>query len=171
MLGNDTFYVWKGLAFHCGLGFPSDLHSHFALQILLGLDAPISLRSGEREEWRSYAAALVPSGVWHQTDSRPVHLAMIYLDPLSSLASAVRGKAERSEGIAGLPHEMAKSAVDKMAEAMADPKAVHETIIELVAKNDLPVRDAHDLRVARAVDFLDENADRLVSLHEISMHV
>ena len=77
------------MAIHVGPGFAAESHRHYAPQLLLGLDSPIALRAREPEPWRSYTAAWIPSRAWHQTDSQPLPMALIYLHPLSPVARCV----------------------------------------------------------------------------------
>lgn len=75
-------FLTVGRALYLGPAGDTTPHAHHALQVSVGLDAPIRLRSGEGR-WREYAGALVPPDVTHQLDGGWDAVLLLYLEPES----------------------------------------------------------------------------------------
>jgi len=159
------------MAIHLGPGFPTSLHRHFAVQICLGLDKPLLLRTGKHGAWHAYTAALIPSGVWHQTVAQPVHLAMVYLDPLSALTRTVCALTGGLDGIRSLPFENSIYAIERLQTVGDHPDTIRETIQQLPGVDDHADLDPIDARVALARSILEQQADQLPTLQEIARQV
>lgn len=171
MLVPHTFYIWQDMAVHLGPGFASDPHRHFASQICLGLDSPFSLRAGKHEAWRTYAAAVIPSGCWHQTDMQPVRLAMVYLNPLSSHARGVCRLIGCVDGISSIPQDYAARVIETLRRPVDEPETLRAAVDGLMGDGDPAFSNSVDARVALAVTILEKQADQLPALPEIARQV
>jgi AraC-like DNA-binding protein len=78
----QTLCIWSDIAAYSGASFSTERHSHFLTQLCLGVDAPLRLR-GRNGQWREYEAALVPSGISHETFKSPHRFILILFDPLT----------------------------------------------------------------------------------------
>ncbi|HWR77858.1 MAG TPA: AraC family transcriptional regulator [Thiobacillus sp.] len=166
-----TFYLWPDLAVYIGAALPSDLHRHFAVQVCLGLDGPFALRANEGEPWRSYTAALIPSGALHQTDARPTRFAMIYFAPASPFMRAAQGLASNDEGISPISKSAAKTAIAVLRTAQDQPAAIRRAIESLFHERGNVQRDPVDPRITLALDILAGHPETGPALPELAQRV
>lgn len=75
------FYVWKEMAAYTGVSFATKRHSHFYHQFCFSLDKPFLLRGKNGKDFYSQAA-LVPSGVSHETTFGNDRFIILLIDPL-----------------------------------------------------------------------------------------
>ncbi|TGL76348.1 helix-turn-helix domain-containing protein [Leptospira yasudae] len=76
------FLVWKEFSVYSGPSFSTTRHSHFFVQLCIANEGEFRLR-GKNGKWRSYRAALVPSGVSHETEKSNHDFTIVLLDPLA----------------------------------------------------------------------------------------
>ena len=72
-----------GTALYVGPGGPADLHAHHAVQLAIGLDAPVEVRCGDAPQFTA-RAVVVPGGIPHEFTTRG-DVAMFYADPSSAI--------------------------------------------------------------------------------------
>ncbi|RHX95832.1 hypothetical protein DLM76_02320 [Leptospira yasudae] len=75
-------FVWKEFSIYSGPSFSTTRHSHFFVQLCIANEGEFRLR-GKNGIWRSYRAALIPSGVSHETEKSDRNFTIVLLDPLS----------------------------------------------------------------------------------------
>jgi AraC-like DNA-binding protein len=86
----STLGHWKGRVFlslgralYLGPAGDTTPHAHHALQVSIGLDAPVRLRRAG-EDWREHDGAIVAPDVPHQLDGGWGDLALFYVEPESA---------------------------------------------------------------------------------------
>jgi AraC family transcriptional regulator len=78
------FVAWTG---GCGFigeggGRPISPHSHYAIQLAIGMPTGLRVQFGRHGEWQSCAAALVPSRATHSIDVNGCDLsAVLFIEP------------------------------------------------------------------------------------------
>ncbi|MCG6143410.1 helix-turn-helix domain-containing protein [Leptospira bandrabouensis] len=77
----SSFYIWKEMAAYTGISFATKRHSHFFHQFCFSLDKPFLLRGKNGKNFYSQAA-LVPSGVSHETSFGNERFIILLIDPL-----------------------------------------------------------------------------------------
>src|SRR2546426_621463 len=65
---------------YVGPGLAAGLHAHHAVQVCLPLSEPVRLRSSPGARWGSYAGAVIPSDVPHESDTPVARLVTLWLD-------------------------------------------------------------------------------------------
>lgn len=65
---------------YVGPGLAAGVHAHHAVQVCLPLSSRVRLRSSPAERWRSYAGAVIPSDVPHESDTPVARLVTLWLD-------------------------------------------------------------------------------------------
>ena len=72
-------YLWRAAALVIGPAIDSRLHSHFALQLSVGIDGPFRARFAAADDWQNTQAALFAPNQPHQIDGEGV-LAHLFLE-------------------------------------------------------------------------------------------
>ncbi|MBM9578498.1 helix-turn-helix transcriptional regulator [Leptospira sp. 201903070] len=78
----QKLWIWKEMAIYIGPSFSTKRHSHFFIQLCLGNKEEFRLK-GSDGNWYSYKAALIPSGVSHETEMNDRDFVLILLDPIT----------------------------------------------------------------------------------------
>ncbi|MBM9502742.1 helix-turn-helix transcriptional regulator [Leptospira sp. 201903071] len=78
----QKLWIWKDMAIYIGPSFSTKRHSHFFIQLCLGNKEEFRLK-GSDGNWYSYKAALIPSGVSHETEKNDRDFVLILLDPIT----------------------------------------------------------------------------------------
>jgi AraC family transcriptional regulator len=83
MAGIGHFFAWDGgciLIGHHTDAVPP--HSHQAIQLVFGVDAPIKVSGGDQDDWKEYPAAIIPSRQPHTLDATTAsYAAVILIEP------------------------------------------------------------------------------------------
>ena len=105
--GPFHFVPWDGGCLFIGRngGFVPE-HAHYAIQIAFGASPGIRFRSGPREPWAEYAAALIPSRQPHAMDATQVAAnAVLFVEPETREGRALTERWAR-DGICALPESL-----------------------------------------------------------------
>lgn len=151
--------LWIGLAVE-----PVPLHSHHAIQIAFGFDAPVEFRPNAISTWTAYRrGALIRPGSHHEFKAPGRQVANILFEPESSLGRALL---ERYAGadIVALDHD-ARSLAAAHDQGSDDAVLVEETMILIsrLAGTSAPGH-AVDPRILRVVDWVSKHLDEPISL-------
>ncbi|MCW7469756.1 MULTISPECIES: helix-turn-helix domain-containing protein [Leptospira] len=77
----SRFYIWNEAAAYTGVSFATKRHSHFYHQFCFSLDKSFLLRGKNGKDFYSQAA-LIPSGVSHETTFGNERFIILLIDPL-----------------------------------------------------------------------------------------
>lgn len=91
---------WPGTVLYVGPGGAADRHAHHAVQLTIGVGAPVRVTLGDGQRVSAHAV-IVPSGVSHEFAADGA-VAMFYADPSSAIGRQLRRAAD---GPAGLVRE------------------------------------------------------------------
>ena len=77
------FVAWDGGCLFIGQsGGVVPVHAHYAIQVAFGSTPGIRFRAGEDDEWREYAAAIIPSRQPHSMDvTRVAANVVLFVEP------------------------------------------------------------------------------------------
>ena len=82
--GIGRILFWQDGSLWIGLSVtPVDLHAHHAIQIGLGLNAPVQFRPDASAPWAQYPAAVIPPNLPHCFQSPGKQVANIFVEPES----------------------------------------------------------------------------------------
>ncbi len=168
------FYLWRDRALYIGPDLVASVHAHRAVQVCIGLSGGVRLR-GAGERFHSYAGALIPSNLPHETDVPAELLASFWIEPDSPAARrlAWSGAQAGIQHIAPAKLAQVTSALHACwRDAYASPRAeaLLDTVLARLATRE-PERRAVDPRLARARAMLDAATDRRMPLAEIAAQV
>ena len=169
--------VWRGGAIHFrseGIGKEApDLHSHFAIQLSVGLTVPLSLRRGRRTPESLAPGWVVGSDQPHLMRSRGAGLTIL-LDPLSENGRRLAGRlcGADSACLSSAECEAIRSELEggyRQGWQLANVQTAVGRILDRLAPKVVP--DPIDPRVRLAVDMLLLDPSETVSLADLAARV
>lgn len=83
------FYLWDSYALYIGMGLPSTMHQHNAVQIGISLDHPFRIKSLCQSEFALYRSFVVQSNVPHEIDSADTPSIFVWIEAESLLAQTI----------------------------------------------------------------------------------
>lgn len=174
MAGRGHFFAWDGGCVLIGKHTASvPPHSHQAIQVVFGLDAPILLRGSEGEEWTSHRLAIVPSRQPHSLDATASSYGCVVL--LEPETREGRALTERylEHGIASIDAPYLAELIPSIFEAWQarpDPAVVTSAIWAIVRALTGGVEPSiiTDPRIERAVAFINAHIGEAPTLQEVA---
>lgn len=146
-------------------------HAHYAIQIAFGSEPGVRFRSSEREEWRAYGGAMIPSRQPHTMDATALGAnAVMFVEPETSEGRALDERYLR-DGIAEMPTAAmpATRAVFAAFDA-GDQGALKEAcigVIRALTGNVAPKVES-DERILRAIAYINDNLSGKLTLNEVA---
>jgi AraC family transcriptional regulator len=149
------------------------VHAHYAIQIAFGATPGIRFRQTEREEWTTYAGAMIPSRLPHSMDATPVpNNVVVFVEPETRYGRAIT---ERwlTGGIAAIPPELvaehAPSIFDAWARERSEPAIIRaaQRLIGALAGGVAPTV-VSDERVLRAVTYIRAHVAEPLTLEQVA---
>jgi AraC family transcriptional regulator len=167
------FVAWSGVCGFIGAGRGAAIspHSHYAIQLVMGLPTGLRVQFGHRGEWVPCAAALVPSRATHSIDVNDCDISVVlFIEPETpegkALTARLQGKLEvlDSQLVAGAAKRLEQAwRVDRSRDAV---NAICAQLVQDVSKT--APREPSDPRVLAAIDYLRQRVDQPVSLPEVA---
>jgi AraC-like DNA-binding protein len=173
--GIGRIIFWSGGSLWIGQSLaPSELHSHHAIQVCVGLSSSPQFRMDISAPWTSYRAAVIPPDMPHTYQAPGMMVAHLFCEPESAVGRGLLARFGR-EGIAGLlwgeidPH--AKSLRQAYDEGAEDEELEAIALDALHALSGQHAAGAVDPRITRATTFISEHLDEPLSLSQVARHV
>jgi AraC family transcriptional regulator len=144
---------------------------HHTLQVCVGVNGRFRLRSGVTAPWRAYRGGVVLSDQPHQLDGQGNNVALLYLDPETTLARRV-AQLYMGCGIFPVRPAALRGLLSRWSGLSAGTPTAHlceELVDALVPEGD--VLTQLDSRVASAVELLRCAPDRRLPLAELAAAV
>ncbi|PSJ58931.1 helix-turn-helix transcriptional regulator [Pseudaminobacter soli (ex Li et al. 2025)] len=175
IVGIGRFIFWAGGSLWIGQAFrPSELHSHHAIQVSIGLSDRVQFRTSDTAPWEAYRAAVIPPDVTHTFQAPGGMVAQLFCDPESTLGRSLMARFGR-DNIVGVPLEEIASHAKTLRTAFDSGNADEE--LEDAALNALyalsggvPARLV-DQRIIRATDFIAARLAEPLTLQTVAHHV
>lgn len=151
-------------------------HSHYAIQIALGSEPGVLLRSDESQPWTSYAAAGVPSRQPHSLDASTVRSwALLFVEP-ETREGRVLTQRYLQEGIAALPENALVDVAPDLFRVWREERTKHAVtraarrVLSVLTGEMEPVAMS-DERILRAVDYINHHLDQPLTLEDVAAEV
>ena len=168
------FVAWTGV---CGFigegggGAPIEPHSHYAIQLAIGAPAGLRVQSGRRGEWRSCAAALLPSRAVHSIDVNDCDMsAVFFIEPETPDGKALATRLQNRMEL--LDADVVASAAVRLEQAWRVEKshdAVKAAGMQLLRQlSGAAPPTPSDPRVLAAIDYIREHVGEPVSLPDVA---
>jgi AraC-like DNA-binding protein len=171
----SVIYLWHNRALIFGVPADTAPHSHYALQLSIGLDKKFALRSGNNQKPETMRAALIAANARHIFDGAGGTVVNLYLDPESRQAREITNKfpfKSHLEIEAGhikpfLPH-LRKGLAESLncAEAFSLTEDLLENLFQ-TQKAETPL----DSRIGLALEILKNAPDNLISADAVARKV
>ena len=168
--------LWRGGSIWIGRAEEStEFHSHHAIQITLALSkGDLRLRS-PGEDWKNFAAAIVPAHYPHAFEARGELVAMVFIEPESREGQAIRERF--CNGIESLSEEIGFSEIAALATAYNEKRdddelvaIAHKVIAGLATSSPWPLVPL-DSRILHAIELLHESLGQTINLADIAAAV
>ncbi len=167
-------HFWGDRALYLGPDVSASVHSHYALQVCIGLSGPVRLRTGPGARWGAYWGAIIPSNLPHETDVPVALLATFWLEPTTPNRRLIAATA-KGERIVSIEQRRLDQLVPKLRacwrERYDSEQAARllDEVVRILAGEDQPA--AIDARVARACELMAAAPHRRAPLDEIATRV
>jgi AraC-like DNA-binding protein len=151
-------------------------HSHQAIQVVFGYAGPIGLRSEDEGEWTQYPLGVIPSRQPHSMDATAsTYNVVIFVEP-ETVSGRSLTEQYLNEGIASIDDPVVRQASTEMfatwlghASDQAMIEAARRVILALTGGEEPAA--ITDKRVIRAVEYVDANLDRQITLDDVARDV
>jgi AraC family transcriptional regulator len=167
------FVAWTG---GCGFlgeggGGPISPHSHYAIQLAIGMPTGLRVQFGRHGEWQSCAAALVPSRATHSIDVNDCDFSVVlFIEPETPEGKAL--SARLHGGLEVLDADLVAVGTKRLERAWRVEKsydAVKAVCLQLVREiSQTAPREPSDPRVLAAVEYIRHRMDQAVLLSEVA---
>ena len=173
--GLGRIIFWSGGSLWIGQSLaPSELHSHHAIQVCVGLSSSPQFLMDTKAPWTSYRAAIIPPDMPHTYQAPGMMVAHLFCEPESALGRGLLARFGR-ERIAGvLWAEIDPYAKELRAAYDAGAEDEDLEAIALDAQHTLSGQvpaSAVDPRIAQATVFIGDRLAEALSLDEVAQHV
>jgi AraC-like DNA-binding protein len=170
--GVGQFISWNGGCMLIGReGGVVPLHSHYAIQIAFGKEHGLAFRTSEKEEWRAFGGALIPSRQPHSMNATGVSAnAVMFVEP-ETREGRVINELYLSQGIAEMPAGALARAHNVFAAWQSgDQSALVAASMQLIRAltGDVEPRVASDERILRAIAYIGANLEGKLTLEEVA---
>ena len=171
----SVIYLWHNRALIFGVPVNAAPHSHYALQLSIGLDKEFRLRCGQSKKWDVMSAALIGANVRHYFGDSTDLLVNLYLDPESrtarelvkKIAAKSRLRIESGDIESFLP-DLRKGweSTFSCQEAFTLTDNLLQTLLQTKK-----AKSAFDPRIERALEILRNAPDNLISADTVAREV
>jgi AraC family transcriptional regulator len=172
--GVGSFVSWDGGCLFIGQHVQVvPLHSHYAIQVVFGSEPGVRLRTSDREEWREYGGAIVPSRQPHSMDASRMSInAVLFVEPETREGRAL-AELYLHDGIAALPHDTPSGARAAMFAAWQERRSaatVVATARQLVHEltGGVEPGEVSDERILRAIAYIRGHLDSPLTLETVA---
>ena len=174
VVGIGRFIFWKGGSLWIGMALDrSEFHAHHAIQLGIGIGAPVQFRPDTSLPWTHYPAAVIPSNLPHMFQSPGNQVANMFIEPESVVGRRITEK-YGAGAIAGLGHDEARRLAAPLARLYNDgaddqtlAEAARQTFQNLADETG-PEADAADPRVLRAIEEIASRLDEPLTLARLA---
>jgi AraC family transcriptional regulator len=164
-------YFWDDRVLYVGPGLAATFHAHHAVQVCLPFSGRIRLRSSPRARWGSYAGAVIPSDVPHESDTPVAWLVTLWLDAETAQARRLVEPGERA--IRAVQPSKLRAIVGRLAACSEDldngrlPTTVLDEVVRTLAPRERR-SGPFDIRVERDRELLHSAPMRRLKLSDLA---
>jgi AraC-like DNA-binding protein len=173
-MGTGHFVSWDGGCMLIGRAMAvTPMHSHYAIQIGVGIEPGIRFRPSEQEGWTAYGGAIIPSRQPHTMDACRVSAnAVIFVEPETREGRALSELYLRG-GIAALPDDTLAGVVPALFDAWKERRstsAIADAARRVIQALTGGVQPAvvSDERILRAISYINSHLDAPLTLEEVA---
>jgi len=161
---SGRLFLWAGGALYVGQTADNTPHAHHAVQLGVGLDGDLAVRTGVSAPWTRTGAVLIGSDVVHQLEGGATTVALAYVDPEG--AQALRLRAAGCTGVMAVAAERLAAFVLPLGAVLGQRRPATDTVARLVegmlealTPGERRIDHAPDARIVRLVRALPDQID------------
>jgi AraC family transcriptional regulator len=167
------FVAWSGVCGFIGGGGGAAIspHSHYAIQLVMGVPTGLKVQFGQRGEWVPCAAALVPSRATHSIDVNDCDISVVlFIEPETPEGKALSARLQgRLEILDAATVAAAARRLETAWRVERSREAVNAICAQLVQDvSQTAPRAPSDPRVLAAVEYIRQRVAQAVSLPEVA---
>jgi AraC family transcriptional regulator len=175
IVGIGRVIFWAGGSLWIGQAFaPSELHSHHAIQVGIGLSDRVLFRTSQTEAWKAYSGAVIPADLIHTFKGSGKTVANLFCEPESALGRGLMDRYGREQIVDVPPNEIAphakalRSAFDA---GDADEELEQIALDALYSLSGSVSASRVDQRILRATAFIAARLAEPMTLEAVAEHV
>ena len=172
----SKLYFWDDRALYVGSDFITEMHSHHAIQIVIGLSRQICIRTNVDDEWQECEFAFIFSDTPHQLGQTQQQVALLYLDNETKDAIGLKESIFKKSPIHFLHKDMFLDVIptlQKISEKRVDCDSAYiafNLIINKVLGQSRPKKSL-DQRIEKVIEKLKNTSEASVSVAELAESV
>lgn len=174
--GFGQFIFWERGSLYIGSAVaPSELHSHHAIQLSIGLQGKVQFKTSSDTSWVEYDGAVIPPDLPHTFQAPGRVLAHIFTEPESQLGRRIIARFSGSR-IAALPPNLALKLAAPLKAAYFSG-ATEEELVGIARQTparllgDEQTDEPADPRIQRALMVIEQRLEEPLTLGEVASHV
>lgn len=174
--GFGQFIFWEGGSLYIGSSVaPSELHSHHAIQLSLGLQGEVQFRRHTADEWTAYAGVVIPPDLPHTFQAPGKVIAHIFGQPESIVGRRILTRFGGGR-IVALDRAEAQHLGASLKDAYFDKApdddlaAIARQAFRNLTHDEIPQPDL-DVRLRRALAEIDRRLDEPMTLPALALQV
>lgn len=168
------FVAWTGVCGFLGEGGGEGSiapHSHYAIQLAIGVPSGLRVQFGRQGAWQDCAAALVPSRAVHTIDVKACDMSVVlFIEPETAEGKALTARLQG--GLELLDADSVTVAARRLERAWRlerSYEAVQAVCMQLVRDvSGTAAREPSDPRVLSAVEYIRQRVDQPLTLPEVA---
>ncbi|MDB5931383.1 MAG: transcriptional regulator, AraC family [Polaromonas sp.] len=169
------FVAWRGgcgfIGEGGGAGAPISPHTHYAIQLAIGVPTGLRVQFGRQGAWQSCPAALIASRATHSIDVAACEWsAVLFIEPQTPEGKALSSRLQG--GLEVLDADSVAGAVQRLDRAWRIEKsfdAVKAVCLELVQDiSGAALREPSDRRVLEAIEYIGQRVGQPILLPEVA---
>lgn len=169
----SQLYLWSRQALYVGRSFDSQEHIHHAVQLSIGLDGPLRLNKGTKEE-RLLSSVIINSETRHSLLVEGQWVASLYLEPESGDYERIVDyfSAGQTGGFKEFSvEEELKIQFSDMLGTGASPSLAKQLVQKLIGSTEIEEAQSLDPRIVKVLRYLDQSQGVQVPLEQLAKHV
>ena len=169
----SQLYLWSRWVLYLGRSFDSEIHTHHAVQLTVGLDGPLCINKSTAQDQR-FPAVVISSETPHSLRSEGQWVASIYLEPESDDYERL---VDYYPGELGSGYKVAKVAPDHTGQLLEllrgglNANKAHQLLKTMIEPSSVIDGQPLDARIIRVLKYLDKERGLNVPVVELARHV
>jgi AraC family transcriptional regulator len=161
-------YLWPHRLLLLGPAFETDCHRHHAAQIAICLtQAPMRIRANEEAAWQEGRAFYIPPDASHQLESTDSSVGLLYLDPEGAECLSANGYFGHSK-IQAIEFSEPSISLSTLLTQTENDIELADKLCRHLLGGSAPFPPQLDIRLSRALQWLDRNLNDNISLAELA---
>mgnify|MGYP003675903315 CR=1 FL=1 len=169
----SQLYLWPRWVLYLGRSFDSEIHTHHAVQLTVGLDGPLCINKSTSQNQR-LPAVVISSETPHSLRSEGEWVASIYLEPESDdferLVDYYPGELGSGYKVAKVAPELTGQLLGLLKTGLNANRA-HQLVKTVIEPSTVVEEQSLDSRIIRVLKYLNSEPGRNIPVVELALHI